>query len=376
MKRALSIVVCLLAAAPAGAAGEPDQFGQILKRAQQYKDVEMTDAEEQQLGEGVSLNIRTRYGVVQDPAVHKYVALVGTALALGSSRPTLAWKFIVLDTDGVNAFAAPGGYIHITRGALGLLEDESELADVLAHEIIHITEKHTIRAIQKGKMVQMGASESLANNPALLTQMIERSTELVMAGFGRAEELESDEKGLLLASKVGYAPQGLGTFLTRLTERNKAATEKQGLFASHPEMKERLQKNSKLITDKKLAGAATLGDRYRKFVSYKAAPQAEVAQVEAGAAGLTGGGESSTAKPKEGAKEGEKPPEEKKRGFGLSTLVKPGGGEKKSAEVTGSGASRGVDTERNAKGGTVSTPVTVAVTAAELAAFKKEGGLT
>jgi predicted Zn-dependent protease len=241
MKRALLIVICLLVARPAVAGDAPDQFGQILKRAQQFKDVEMTDAEEQQLGEGVSLNIRTRYGVVQDQAVHKYVALVGTALALGSTRPTLAWKFIVLDTDGVNAFAAPGGYIHITRGALGLLQDESELADVLAHEIIHVTEKHTIRAIQKGKMVQMGASESLAGNPLLMTQLIDRSTELVLAGFGRAEELESDEKGLVLSSKIGYAPQGLGNFLTRLTERNKASTEKQGLFASHPEMKERLQ---------------------------------------------------------------------------------------------------------------------------------------
>jgi predicted Zn-dependent protease len=376
MKRALLIVTCLLVAQPVVAGDAPDQFGQILKRAQQFKDIEMTDAEEQQLGEGVSLKICTRYGVVQDQAVHKYVSLVGTALALGGSRPTLAWKFIVLDTDGVNAFAAPGGYIHITRGALGLLQDESELADVLAHEIIHVTEKHTIRAIQKGKMVQMGATESLANNPALLTQLVDKSTELVLAGFGRAEELESDEKGLALASKVGYAPQGLGNFLTRLTERNKASTEKQGLFASHPEMKERLQKNTKLIADKKLAGAVTLGDRYRKFITYQAPAQSEVAQVEAGAAGLTGGGDASAAKPKEGAKEGEKPPEEKKRGFGLSGLVKPAGGEKKSAEVTGSGASRGVDTERNAKGGAVATPVTVAVTAAELAAFKKEGGLT
>ena len=130
--------------------------------------------------------------------------------------------------------------------------------------------------------------------------------------------------------------------------------------------------------------AATLADRYRKFISYKAGSQADVAQVEAGAAGLTGGGEASATKPgeanatkpKEGAKEGEKPPEEKKRGFGLSGLIKPGGGEKKSTEVTGSGASRGVDTERNAKGGAVSTAVEVSVTAAELAAFKKEGGLT
>jgi predicted Zn-dependent protease len=376
MKRALLIGACLLAAQPVGAGEAPDQFGQILKRAQQFKDIEMTDAEEQQLGDGVSLKIRTRYGVVQDPAVHKYVALVGTTLALASSRPTLAWKFIVLDTDGVNAFAAPGGYIHITRGALALLEDESELADVLAHEIIHVTEKHTIRAIQKGKMVQIGASESLANNPALFTQLVDKSTELVMAGFGRAEELESDEKGLLLANKVGYAAQGLGAFLTRLTERNKTTTEKQGLFASHPEMKERLQKNARLISDKKLAGAATLAERYRKFISYQPVSQAEVAQVESGAAGLTGGGDSTAAKTKEGAKEGEKPPEEKKRGFGLAALVRPGGGEKKSAEVTGSGASRGVDTERNAKGGAVSTPVDVAVTAAELAAFKKQGGLT
>jgi predicted Zn-dependent protease len=376
MKRALLLGACLLAVQPVGAGEAPDQFGQILKRAQQFKDIEMTDAEEQQLGDGVSLKIRTRYGVAQDPAVHKYVALVGTTLAQASSRPTLAWKFIVLDTDGVNAFAAPGGYVHITRGGLALLEDESELADVLAHEIIHITEKHTIRAIQKGKMVQIGASESLANNPALFTQLVDKSTELVMAGFGRAEELESDEKGLLLANKVGYAPQGLGAFLTRLTERNKTATEKQGLFASHPEMKERLQKNARLISDRKLAGAATLAERYRKFISYQPVSQAEVAQVESGAAGLTGGGDSTAAKTKEGAKEGEKPPEEKKRGFGLAALVRPGGGEKKSTEVTGSGASRGVDTERNAKGGAVSTPVDVAVTAAELAAFKKEGGLT
>jgi predicted Zn-dependent protease len=375
MKRALLLGACLLAVQPVGAGEAPDQFGQILKRAQQFKDIEMTDAEEQQLGDGVSLKIRTRYGVAQDPAVHKYVALVGTTLAQASSRPTLAWKFIVLDTDGVNAFAAPGGYVHITRGGLALLEDESELADVLAHEIIHITEKHTIRAIQKGKMVQIGASESLANNPALFTQLVDKSTELVMAGFGRAEELESDEKGLLLANKVGYAPQGLGAFLTRLTERNKTATEKQGLFASHPEMKERLQKNARLISDRKLAGAATLAERYRKFISYQPVSQAEVAQVESGAAGLTGGGESA-AKTKEGAKDAEKPPEEKKRGFGLAALVRPGGGEKKSTEVTGSGASRGVDTERNAKGGAVSTPVDVAVTAAELAAFKKEGGLT
>ena len=70
---------------------------------------------------------------------------------MSSSRPNLPWTFIVLDTDGVNAFAAPGGFIHITRGALGAARHEAELAGVLAHEITHVTEKHTVKAIQKGK---------------------------------------------------------------------------------------------------------------------------------------------------------------------------------------------------------------------------------
>ena len=93
----------------------------MAKKANDVRELRMTDAEEQQLGLNVSERIRTRYGVVQDANVHRYVSLVGTAMAVGSSRPTLPWTFIVLDTDGVNAFAAPVGYVHITRGALALI---------------------------------------------------------------------------------------------------------------------------------------------------------------------------------------------------------------------------------------------------------------
>ena len=148
----------------------------------------------------------------------------------------------MLDTDGVNALAAPGGYVHITRGALSLMKNEAELAGVLGHEVIHITEKHTMKAIQKGKMIQMGTSETLSNSPALFNKFVDKATEGVMAGFGRGEELESDEKGLLLANKAGYSPKGLSDFLTTIKERNSGSTEKQGLFASHPEMDERLKK--------------------------------------------------------------------------------------------------------------------------------------
>lgn len=368
-------------AARAGGTIEADQFGQVLKRAQQMRDIQMTDEEEQKLGEAVSEKIRLRYGVVQDPAVHKYVSLVGTVLAHASTRPNLQWRFIVLDTDGVNALAAPGGFIHITRGALSLMKSEAELADVLGHEIIHITEKHTIRAIQKGKMVQMGADETLSGSPAVFNKLVDKATDVVMAGFGRGEELEADAKGIVIANKVGYAPDGLGSFLGTLTDRNKASSEKQGLFASHPEMKERLDKLAKTIKDEKLASTAVVNERFKKRVTYTPVPITAIATVEKGSAGLAGGGSAKSngdAKSAETAKaDGEKAEQpKKKRGFGLAKLVAPSsGGENKSAENTASGGSRGLDSERNAKGGSNPKPVAVTLTAGDITNFKKEGKL-
>ena len=357
---------------------EATQLGSVLKRAQQVRDIQMTDEEEAKLGEAVSERIRQRYGVVQDPAIHKYVSLVGRVLAQASTRPGLQWRFIVLDTDGVNALAAPGGLVHITRGALSLMKSEAELAGVLGHEIIHVTEKHTIKAIQKGKMVQIGADETVGSS-GVFNKLVDKATGVVMAGFGREEELEADRKGIVVANAVGYEPHGLKNFLTTLADRNKASTEKQGLFASHPEMKERLEKLDKTVKDDKLTATATVDARYKKYVTYEPVAITAIATVEKGSAGLAGGGGSS--KSDDAAKsdaKGDAKTEEpkKKRGFGLGKLMAPSsGGEKQASETTGSSAARGVDSERNAKGGGNPTLVPVIVTAADLTAFKKDGKL-
>ena len=344
----------------------------IAKKANDVRELRMTDAEEQELGANVSERIRTRYGVVQDANVHRYVSLVGTALAQGSTRPNLPWTFIVLDTDGVNAFAAPGGYVHITRGALALIKSEAELAGVLGHEIIHITEKHTVKAIQKNQAVQMGAAETLSGSAALMDRVVTAVYDnIVERGFGRAEENESDEHGIILANKIGYAPNGLNGFLITLKDRNKDAKEKRGLFASHPEMQERLDRITRLIAAKKLAATATLEARYRKNVTYKPVAVTAIATVDPGAAGLTGG----DAKAEEKKAEEKKAEEPKKRGFGLSRMVPTGGGEKKQAQVTASGGARGVDPEKDSKGGSNPKVVPVKLVAADIAAFKKEGGL-
>src|SRR5690349_7078310 len=118
-----------------GAAPARAQFGGALGKIQKgadqankakktIDDINITEKDERQLGENVSERLRQRFGVVQDKELTKYVTLVGTVVAQQSSRPALKWEFIVLDTDGVNAYAAPGGFVHITRGLLGLIKNE------------------------------------------------------------------------------------------------------------------------------------------------------------------------------------------------------------------------------------------------------------
>ena len=144
----------------------------------------------------ISAKLREKYGVVQDKAVHKYVTLVGIgARAEPAAARTLAWTFIVLDTDGVNAFAAPGGFIHITRGALALMQNEAELAGVLGHEISHVTAKHTINAIQKNKAVQIGASDPATPSSA---KVADKAYEVTLENaYDRGDEMDADKNGIV-----------------------------------------------------------------------------------------------------------------------------------------------------------------------------------
>ena len=377
MKRMwLAGVLALAVATPAAAqiSGILDKANKAALVGKKVLDLNLSEDQERQIGAAVSEKVRLRYGVVQDPAVHMYVSLVGALVTRASTRPGIAWQFIILDTDGVNAFAAPGGFIHITRGALALMGSEAELAGVLAHEAIHVTEKHTINAIRNTKLKDMGLE--MVPGGGLTKDAINKiageAYNMIYAGYSRGEELESDRLGIVLADQVGYDPKGLGGFLAALTARNKSASEKQGLFASHPEMKERLEKLDKMIVDQKLTATAVLADRYRAVVTYQPKAQTEITQVAAGTSGLAGGAKAEPKKDETKKDEAELP---KKRGFSLGDLMKPGGEEKKSAQVTGSGGSRGVDTERGAPGGGNPAIVVVKLTAVDIERFRVHGKL-
>jgi predicted Zn-dependent protease len=360
-----TLVAAMLLASAIPAAAQLDQITRGIETAQKLQGLVISEQEERQLGAEVSERIRTRYGVVQDRALHTYVSLVGTVLAQGSRRPALDWQFIVLDTDAVNAFAAPGGFVHVTRGALALARNEAELAGVLAHEIAHVVEKHTVEAIQKNKLVRVGADETLGNSALLLDQVATRAYELLLENaYDRNDEEQADRVGVELANKAGWAPRGLADFLGSLAQRNQGAAERRGLFASHPQTRDRIDRMGKLIASNTLAGAALVEPRYREHITFEPVAQADVAQVDGGAAGLAGGSSKSAS-----AEQKQEPP--KKKGFGLSRLTKPLGGEKQSAQVSASGGARGVDPERDAKGGSNPTVVTVTLTSAEISAFRQ-----
>jgi len=362
MRRLILAVVMIAVAMPASA-----QIGAIRKGLETKKKIEglkVTDEEAREIGASVSERIRQRYGVVQDEAVHKYVTLVGSVVAQEIAGDATGFTFIVLDTDAVNAFATPGGYVHITRGALGLIGNEAELAGVLGHEIAHVTEKHTIKAIEKSNRIQM-TTETVAGDREVLAAVTNLTYEhIIENSFDRNDEMASDKAGVAAAGKVGYAASGLASFLQKLADRNSGATTKRGLFASHPDIEARIKRITKQVKDDKLTATATVEARYKQFIPYEATAQADIAMIEPGAAGLAEG-----APAKEEPKKEEEP---KKKGFGLSSLVKPAGPEKQSAQVMASGGARGVgDPERDAKGGSNPNTVTVRVTAAEIADFRK-----
>ena len=374
MKQVALALALLLTAAPAYA--QIGGLGRAIKKVDKAKektdkvlDLVISEADERKIGELVSDRVRVEFGVFQDEAVTKYVTLVGTVMAQASSRPDLKWEFIVLDTDGVNAFASPGGLVHITRGALGLIKSEAELAGVIGHEIAHITGKHTVNAIRNNKLVELGADIAPGSNVFYERLANAAYDNIVEKGFDRGDEEDADKKGARLANEVGYSPAGLSTFLTKLAERNnEQANERNGLFASHPETQGRISDLAKQIRSEKLNATAQVEPRYGSHITFDVTPISEIATVVDGTRGVAGGGKAES-KDEEKADEKEAP---RKRGFGLGSLSLSKGRQAESTQASASAGNRAVGKDRAAKGGPNPSKLQLpALTPAELEAFRK-----
>jgi beta-barrel assembly-enhancing protease len=207
---------------------------------------EPTQAEEIEIGRGVTETLMGARPLHDDPELQRYVNTVGLWVARQSERPDLPWRFGVNDSDHVNAFAAPGGYIIVTRGMLRQLRSEAELAAVLGHEVAHVVQKHHLAALRKSAVMNLlgagvAAASAETRNAELVQKLIGPTKTLYARGLDKADEFEADRMGVVLATRAGYDPYALPAVLTTLAAASNKDPFLALLFKTHPAPEARIE---------------------------------------------------------------------------------------------------------------------------------------
>jgi len=221
---------------------------------------EITEGEEYYIGRAVAALILSRYPVYDNKAVTTYINRVGQAVAIHSERPEIyaGYHFLVLNTDEVNALAAPGGFIFITKGLLKRCRNEEMIANILSHEVGHVAAKHGLQSIKKSRLVDafsvIGETAARRFGPeevAELTSLFEEALsdiaeKLIERGYDRKYEYEADKLGVKGSAITGYDPNGMAAFLQTMVDDSAGQADK-GWFKTHPSAKDRLGKVTKQI---------------------------------------------------------------------------------------------------------------------------------
>jgi beta-barrel assembly-enhancing protease len=250
MKFKTVLLACALALAAAPAAQAFDLKKLDLNKLKEVREKvkplkEMSESDEIAFGKDVAANVLGAAPPVNDPALQGYVNQLGLWIAMHSDRPNLPWHFAILDSNDVNAFSTPGGYVLITRGLLLRCRDEAEFAGVLAHEISHVTQKHALNAIRKGAWTGL-ATDALADYAAKkggenYRKAVSAGTEVYARGLDKDDEFEADRRGVVLAARAGYDPYGLAGVLQTLSSINPESDSVALLFKTHPNSEKRLE---------------------------------------------------------------------------------------------------------------------------------------
>lgn len=260
------------------------QFGDILRKIDPRKvkkgvDVareathEFTEAEEADIGRVVSARILATYPLLKNDRLQRYVTLVGNTVASYSARPTLEWHFAVLDTNIVNAFSSPGGFIFITSGALKQMHSEAELAAVLGHEIGHCTQKHVLKEIKRTNVMSAGVdlAKSTSSGSFLNDEMGKKVSQvaydkLFTTGLSRSDELEADRIGVELSAAAGYKAPEFLRFLDSLEKEEGTSAMKQ-FVATHPSAEDRRKAVQSALRDDR--GGEVLAERWASWTTAK-----------------------------------------------------------------------------------------------------------
>lgn len=224
----------------------------------------LSEAQEIALGREADQQVRAEMGVYDDAGWQAYVSRVGLAMAKKSHRPNLPWSFVVVDASAVNAFALPGGFIYLTRGILPFLQSEAELANVLGHEIAHVTALHGASAYSKQQLTGLGLGIGRILAPERYGGVfggLEVALSLAFLKHGRDAEREADRLGVGYASSSGWDPAGMVGLLSTLGRLAEASGSSRGVpnfLTTHPLPEDRIAAVRDLVTAAQGPGARTV----------------------------------------------------------------------------------------------------------------------
>ncbi|MGE5027328.1 MAG: M48 family metallopeptidase [Betaproteobacteria bacterium] len=229
----------------------------------------ISEAEEAAIGQQIAGNLLGAAPLVKDPQLQKYVNDVGRWVASQSERPNLEWHFGVIESNDINAFAAPGGYIFVTRGLYKLLGNEAELAGVLGHEIGHVIRKHHLKILQQSKMVSLGGkllARKAGGDNQRVQGLIGSGAEIVARGLDKGAEFEADRIGMVLSARAGYDAFGLPEVLQQIGHVGAGDSSVALLFKTHPHPDDRLAKLGDAV-DERFDGlqGKTLANRFYRL---------------------------------------------------------------------------------------------------------------
>jgi predicted Zn-dependent protease len=232
--------------------------------------------QEVEMGQQYAQQINQQLPIVSDPEVNRYINLLGDSIARLTSRTDIPdWKFYVVDSKEVNAFAVPGGFIYVNRGLIERTQRMDQLAGVLGHEIGHVVRRHSIKQMQQQQGANVGVTLAcvltrICDNQAGQAAIQVGGTAL-FAKFSRGDEAEADAEGIQNVVRAGISPNGIPEmFQILLNERASNPSSVEGWFSTHPLEEDRIASTRAQIAQISPAVLRTLSTDSQRYQSFKA----------------------------------------------------------------------------------------------------------
>lgn len=197
------------------------------------------------MGVNYAQQINAQLPIMRDPEANAYINRLGDSLAVLVDDQGRNWRFSIVDDPDINAFAVPGGYIYVNKGLIMRAQTLSQLAGVVGHEIAHVTQRHSVKQMEKGQKVGIGATLACILQPSFCQNgggdLLNLGATAIMAKFSRGDETEADKFGVTYVLRAGLDPRGLPEmFEIMLAERDTKGGNSAGFLATHPVEEDRI----------------------------------------------------------------------------------------------------------------------------------------